>query len=533
MLNVLVVEDEEYVRKSIVFKVDWERLGLKLAAEAENGFQALDIINNQDIDVVITDIRMPGMSGLELIEKIKETQEKMRFIIVSGHSEFEYAKKAMLYHVSDYILKPVKGAHLERTLERIREELLEEKVDLLYRKNIEKSMKENSELIKNYYFIKLLLQEAETEETAAYVDKLSKDFEHDWFHVSILRVIPKLIDKKDKSAIDRKSVDNMIGRMKEIYDGQNIKFYNNLRNAYEWIILTNFAADAYKSPRGKHIQAIESINEEFGVNCIIGMGIRVKGLSSISKSYAHAEYAVKEAIIMGLNRIIDYQPPQNPVINLSWINVNEEKVINKYLDNGDTASLKQYITKVFHDLAKWDQKINQHTYYNLALDLFVTIKRYLQRNSKIVSSANELEPEFLSELTKCCTLEGVIQWCETCINWYESLISDNYNNSGKDLVAAIRKYIVNNYGMEISLISIAEKYNISANYLSKIFKIYTNESFKSFLTKIRMEKAIELIMNSELKLYNISEIVGYDDPKYFSKVFKNYFGFSPSRFGEQ
>jgi two-component system response regulator YesN len=69
--------------------------------------------------------------------------------------------------------------------------------------------------------------------------------------------------------------------------------------------------------------------------------------------------------------------------------------------------------------------------------------------------------------------------------------------------------------------------------LSKVFKIYTNESFKSFLTKIRMEKAIELIMNSELKLYNISEIVGYDDPKYFSKVFKNYFGFSPSRFGEQ
>jgi YesN/AraC family two-component response regulator len=221
------------------------------------------------------------------------------------------------------------------------------------------------------------------------------------------------------------------------------------------------------------------------------------------------------------------------VINLSWTNVNEEKIINKYLDNGDTASLKQYIGKVFEDLSKWDQKINHHTYFNLALDLFVTIKRYLQRNSNIVSSVSELEPEFLSELTKCCTLDGVVGWCETCINWYESLVSDNYNNSGKEQVAAIRKYIVNNYGMEISLNSIAEKYNISANYLSKVFKIYTNESFKSFLTKIRMEKAIELIMNSELKLYNISEIVGYDDPKYFSKVFKNYFGFSPSRFGEQ
>jgi two-component system response regulator YesN len=262
------------------------------------------------------------------------------------------------------------------------------------------------------------------------------------------------------------------------------------------------------------------------------MGTKVKGLRSISKSYAHAEYALKEAIILGLNRIIDYQPPEKPAINLSWINVSEDKIINKYLDNGDTSSLKEYIVKVFEDLSKWDQKINHHTYFGLALDLFVTIKRYLQRNSSIVFQGNEMEPEFLNELTRCCTLEGVIRWCENCINWYESLISDNFNNSGKELVASIRKYIVNNYGMEISLNSIAEKYNISPNYLSKLFKIYTNESFKSFLTKIRMEKAIELITNSELKLYNIAEIVGYDDPKYFSKVFKNYFGFSPSQFNE-
>jgi two-component system response regulator YesN len=532
MLNVLVIEDEEYVRKSIVYKVDWDRIGLRLVKEAENGFQALEIIENEDIDIVITDIKMPGMSGLELIEKIKETHDRIRFVIVSGYSEFEYAKKAMLNHVSDYILKPVKGVHLERTLTKIREEILEEKVDILYRKNIEKSIKENSELIKNYYFIKLLLQETETEDTPMYVDKLIKDFEYDWFHVSTLRVIPKLLNEKESGTMKRKSVDSIISRMKEIYDGKDIKIYNNLRNSYEWIILNNFDENQYKSLRCKHTQCIECINKEFGVNCIIGMGTKVKGLRSISKSYAHAEYALKEAIILGLNRIIDYQPPEKPAINLSWINVSEDKIINKYLDNGDTSSLKEYIVKVFEDLSKWDQKINHHTYFGLALDLFVTIKRYLQRNSSIVFQGNEMEPEFLNELTRCCTLEGVIRWCENCINWYESLISDNFNNSGKELVASIRKYIVNNYGMEISLNSIAEKYNISPNYLSKLFKIYTNESFKSFLTKIRMEKAIELITNSELKLYNIAEIVGYDDPKYFSKVFKNYFGFSPSQFNE-
>jgi hypothetical protein len=114
-------------------------------------------------------------------------------------------------------------------------------------------------LIKNYYFIKLLLQEAETGETSIFVDKLSMDFAYECFHVSILRVIPKLLDKKDKSAIHRKSVDSMIGRMREIYEGQDIKFYNNLRNSYEWIILANFASDAYRSPRSKHVQAIESI----------------------------------------------------------------------------------------------------------------------------------------------------------------------------------------------------------------------------------------------------------------------------------
>lgn len=528
-LNVLVVEDEEYVRKSIVYKVDWESLGFNPVKEAENAYQALEIIAKEDIDLIITDIKMPGMNGLELIEKVKEEYDNKRFVIVSGYSEFEYAKKALLYNVSEYILKPVKGAELERILSRIMMEILEEKDDALYRENIEKSHKENTELIKNYYLIKLLQQEPGKEELELYLKKLSPDFGNKRFVVSILRVIlSHTTDKKEGGA--KNNTGNIIKRLGEIYADEHIRIYNNLKYSYEWIIIDNYKKEEDSRLKSKHQAAIKSINDEFGINCIIGVGTEVKVLENLGESYAKAEFAVKEAILKGINKIIDYQPHEN-VLNLNWLNVNQEEVIVKYLDNMNTAGLKEHVKVTFEGLSHWEQ-INHKTYFNLALDLFVTLKKYIQRNSDIVTKSNEFEPEFLNDLTKCSTLDGVIRWCETCINWFESLMSENYNKSGKELVISIRQYIINNYGSDISLNYIADKYSISPNHLCKLFKLYTNETFKAFITKIRMEKAIELIINSEFKLSSISELVGYEDPKYFSKVFKSYFGFPPSQFKE-
>jgi len=531
LLNVLVVEDEEYVRKSIVYKVDWAQLGFNFALEAENGLRALEIVEQQDIDVIITDIRMPGMNGLELIEKVKETHERMRFIIVSGHNEFEYAKKALSYNVSEYLLKPVKGSQLEKTLSKVKDELLKEKVDILYRKNIEKRFKENSELLQNYYLTKLIQSEEGSVQAQKNAQALGDEMPCEMVEVSVLRVLTTPAGGKDQDYSLLDSLDNMFQALQDIYTAENVHIYNNLKNAYEWIVINNFETDSEKSVRGMHSRAIKSITDEFGVNCIIGVGTCEQGLEKLPASYAKAELAVKEAIVIGVNRIIPYEDKYTN-LNVNWLTVSDDQLIGKYLDTGNTASLKAYIEKVFRTLRTHNEQINHLAYYSLALDLFVILKKHLQRNSEMAGSDNDFEPEFLSELTGLATLEEIIKWCEMCIMWYESLITESDNSTGKDLVGIIRSYITNNYGADITLGFVAEKYNISPNYLSRVFKIYSNESFKSFITRIRMEKAIELMMGSELKLYSISEMVGYEDPKYFSKVFKNYFGFPPSRFDE-
>lgn len=532
ILNCLVVEDEEYVRKGIIYKIDWERLGLHLAAEEENGIDALKTIERGDISIVITDIRMPGMNGLELIEKVKDMDENIKFIIISGYGEFEYAKKALSYNVSDYILKPVKGAQLERTLCKVRDEILAERMDVLYRRSLEKMFKANSHLISNYYFIKLIQDNISEADLSKYKSKIVGDFPHPLFQISILKVIPVLSRQANKTLYSEKDLEKMMERLNEIYSKHSVTVFNDLKNAYEWILLYNFEKDGYSDHSPIHATTIAALHEEFGVNLIIGMGAEVEGIDNAKESYGKAGFAVKEAIVKGVNKVIDFKNVDNHVKKLNWLSVDDEKAIISYLDNMNSAKLKEYISKLFEGLSRWELKINHLAYYNLALEILVTIRKFMQRNRNMVFSHNESEPEFFSELTLCCTMDSVVKWCKKCIDWYEGFLVDDDNASGRELLTTIRKYIIHNYGQDISLNSIADKFHISPNYLSRIFKVYSAESFKTFLTKIRMEKAIELIMNSELKLYNIAEIVGYTDPKYFSKVFKGYFGFSPSSFCE-
>ncbi len=529
MLNVLVVEDEEYVRKSIVCKIDWEQYGFHLAGEAENAIEALRFMDEQDIDIVITDIKMPEISGLELIEKLKNKFETMKFIIVSGYSEFEYAKMALSYSVSEYLLKPVKEELLVKALAKVKEEILQEKSELLKKKDMEEKIRENSEFIKSYYITKLIQPDDGENGASVYLNKLKGEFRYEWFRVSILRVIPRC--EKNKNGSYKNSMEQMFEQLREIYGGENVRVSNNLKYSYDWIILENLQRDSSGTLMQKHLKAIETVNKKFYLDCIVGSGTGVCGLSNISESYANAEYAVKEAIVRGINRVIEYGrlDPDNHVPQ-SCISEKNEEIIQKYLESGNVLKLNQYVRQQMEGLARRDKNVTHHVYFQLALDLFVSITKFLHKNLKAEYSGGELEPEFINELSKCCTLAAIMQWCAKCIDWYENMIGENITNSSEELVASIKKYISNNYSTDISLNLIADKYNISPNYLSRVFKAYTNECFKSYVTKMRMEKAFELIMNSELKLYDVSEIVGYEDPKYFSKVFKNYFGFPPSRF---
>lgn len=509
MLNLLVVEDQEIIRKLIVHKVYNTGVQLGSLLEAENGLQALKIITSNNIDIVITDIRMPQIDGLELIEHATRINLRIKFIIISGYNDFEYAMRALHCNVCDYITKPINPNQLQNTILRIQKEIERDKIDILYKYNLERKFNEDKELIINYH-INNMLNKGYGSSAQEFLTNL---FSKEYFEISIIKKC-------------------VYSFMEELYAESDIQILNDLKYPYEWIIIYNVDDPEHKSLLKKHLKLIQVIKNETNADCIIGVGSTVKGIKELIESYRKAEITVKESVVKGLNKVIEYNSIKQDYSEPLESNPMNEAIIKKYLENGNAFKLKEYIGYNIEFLLK-QRAINYADIFNFATELLVMIKRDLQYRASIVFTGCEAEPEFLTKLTKCYTKNEIIEWCAFCIDWHKGMLQNNITGSCKELIENIKAFVTQNFNLAITLDLISEKYNISANYFSRMFKTYNGECFKTYLTRIRMEKAMELIASSKLKLYDISEIVGYDDPKYFSKVFKSYFGFSPSRSSEE
>ncbi len=523
--SVLLVDDEEEVIHVIMRKINWEGLGFSVAGHANNGAKALEMVEEFQPDVVMTDIRMPFMDGMELSRRIKAEYPATKILFFTGFDEFEYAKGAVHLEVEEYILKPVNSAELTNVFTKLKIKLDQEISD-----------KRNVEILQKYYMDSLPLLQANfytsliegsilEEEIPGYLSDYQLSFSGPFFcclviHTSSSQVPADMNPLLLATSVHRQAKE----RLAEKWDAKCFSYLGNtimiaqLRTENEVSELTD-ECDRFC----KYAKSI------IGAVVTIGIGPVCDSVLALSQSFTGAREAVSYRVIYGAARAINIQEVVPGEILQSGL-ANDAEISNLFrtIRFGSENEVIQAADQYLKHTSFPNKSLQQHhvdmmelvsTLYRFALNNDFGAADFSQDFRKLYSSIFDLEPdEFRKWLIDCS------------LSFREKLILAR-NRSNRSFVAKAEEYVRHNYGDEdLSLDRICEILGVSNSYFSSVFKKETGNSFIRYLTDYRMERASQQLIGTNEKSYIIAKNVGYTDPNYFSYVFKRKFGVSPSKY---
>ncbi|MBC8062146.1 MAG: response regulator [Clostridiaceae bacterium] len=511
MYKVLIVDDERIIREGIANSINWNKYNFSLCGMAENGLEAYEIIKEVVPDVVITDIKMPGMDGLELISQVYEEYAEITFIILSGYGEFEFANKAMKYGVKHYLLKPCDENEIIGILEKI----------LLEKKHKEKKDKFLSDINDNLKKVLPQVGEQFLRDfiMGGYYSKLELEYFLTLFEIEESRF--KLVIFKIDNGVDLIEKFALKNIAYDILNPDTVYLSTILEDN---IVLLMKSIDL--SLLTELLVKIKNVfNKYFKCNICIGVS-NENGFENIQKMYLEVQECLKCEFYLGDDNIItekniEFNKTQE---NLSIETHNEAIAIS--VKTGNLESLNSQLDRFFQIIYQGKLEIEMAKTY--CIEIFLIILR--QGGHKEVSSYSKA----LYEIQEMNTLKQINLYVKEIAN---KIAKKNYENNAENYGLIINTVIncvsknIQNY--ELSLTWIAkEVLFMNENYLGKLFYKHTNEKFSHYVIKVRMEKAKELIKSKkDYKIYEITEQIGLEDnTQYFSQVFKKYTGYTPSEY---
>lgn len=532
MYKLVVIEDEAIVRKNIIKKVEWEKYGFEVVGEGENGREALEVIENTNPNVVITDIEMPFLNGIELSSIIREKYPNIKIVFLTGFNEFKYAQKAIELDVIEYILKPVSAESMADILAKIKNKLDEE---VSQKKNIE-ALREHYlrsiPVMRADFLSTLISRKQQNEEILSKADYYNINLKGNIFAVSAISIDKNTVDEEKFSDEDYELIRfAVLNTAEEILNKYSLGFAFSHDN---YIVLISFSLENSREVfLNKLFNALDeirsNINDYLKFTITIGIGSICTEVSNISESFKSALSALDYRFTIGNNRLIYIEDLEPQNFNKIIFDETKEYTLISSIKFGDEKDIYAAIEKLFEELI--DTKASFSDYQIYLLEILASIVKIAKDLSLDIQSIFGANYNLFVEMFKFDTISDVREWFEKiCIKLMKG-ISKRRKNSGSVLVEKAKEYILQNYpDNELSLNKVSSFLHISPNYFGAIFKSETGETFGNFLLKVRMESARDLICAAKMKNFEVAEKVGYADEHYFSYSFKKYFKISPNEF---
>ncbi len=525
LYTLLLVDDEEDVVRAIMRRTDWDALGFSVAGYATNGAMALELVERLQPDVVMTDIRMPYMDGLELSERVKKEYPATKVLFFSGFDEFEYAREAVRLEAEEYILKPVNSAELSGVLSRLKEKLDRESEERRNIKMLRRHYLKSLPALQESFYVALLERKVPEDEIPDLLRDYGVSMPGPFYccliaHTSAARQAGD-INPLFLSASVQKHIEERIG------ERWNARCFSYLGDAVMFAQLA----------RPEDVSELTDDCDRFcryavrALRCAVTVGIGhvCAGIMELSGSYKAAREAVCYRAIYGVSRAIFIQEistmrPGRPAMGAD---VPLSRLIRAiYLDSAKDVekAAEKYLDEVFYP-----EKSLQAHYVDI-MDLVGALYR--------VAEGHGVDPQgLLGDIRhlfgRLFDLDaGALRaWLMSiCLSLQDSL-SAARNHSANSLVVQAKEFIKDHYAEEaFSLDSVSRALGVSNSYLSTIFKKATGNSMVGYLTECRLANAARLLLETDDKSYAIAECVGYSDPNYFSYVFKRRYGLSPTKY---
>lgn len=534
-IKVFLVEDEMVIRRGIKNSIDWEKEGYIFCGEASDGELAYPMIIKEKPDILITDIRMPFMDGLELCKLVKKELPNIKILILSGYDEFDYAKEAIRLGVTEYLLKPISSGKLLEALNWVSESIRREKEDKdLVRKYMEE-MRENTEHEKQKFFEQMIAGNLSMADALETGKKYEMNLSAGMYNLLLFRFTLGEENRKSGELLGEAeyAIEKLTERLEYVFEFQ--------RGVEGWAFLLMADNEEQMSERVKELSKdLEEIMKNYSTIAYFGgIGQPVARLRELEESFREAERALAARFTMELNRIIsveDIRMAQN-VDTLDDIEITSfgeiEKtrtMLEKFLNNGAEDEIDEFVDVYINELPEENLKSVLMRQY-IIMDAYIVMMSFCEKIEGIEGEMQAQSEELKNSMKTIQTLEEIKNYIRMLL---KKIIGVRDTISGRrysDIIEIAKDQIRKTYmSDEISLNTIAAEVGMSPSYFSSIFSKEMGKTFVEYLTEIRMDRAKELLMCSSMKTSEIGYEVGYKDPHYFSYIFKKTQNYTPKEF---
>lgn len=503
MYRILIVDDEKIERNGIAFLLKQMNCEFEVA-EASNGRQALEYLRNRKVDILLTDIRMPFMDGIELISKVTQDRgikSSMKIMIFSGYNEFDYAKSAVHYGVSDYILKPVDPEEFQESMKRVVKEIEVMRAEHL--------LKERSICFMKEHILYELLNgasEAELKEMACGMVDISCI--HEYRRMLLLEFNEEFF--------------GMVGEEFE----KELKAF--IPCAYQYLnlnltqsVLLFPSAESHMDWRKLAEQIFERIRKAFGKECYIGVSGEIKDSSQIASVLDELETIVEYKFCQPETHVYFQVNRENPLLSAE-----EDDALLKWIRQDLEIKNIRGVREHYQQLCDKYRNLSQFSQIYMKF-LFSNILKLLYDHTHSID-----EKEFNQEmeaLYRATDLYKPMEIVGTLIERAAKEFADSSVTIRREM-ETVKRYIHDHYSEDLSVDLMAEQVYMAPSYLSALFKKETGENISKYIKNYRMKKAKELLEGTHEKIVNVSIAVGYPNVSYFCQSFREYFGVSPQKF---
>lgn len=531
MIRVLIADDEILVRVGLKTIIPWEQHGFELIGEAANGLEALDIIRRDPCHILLTDIRMPQCDGLALIEQLRELSPSTKCLILSSHNDFEYVRKALQLGAADYVLKlTMEPEQLLEKLLTLKEEIIRDNEKLLEANEREYKMSVYSKEAKESRLRDLLVKACSAKD----IDDFRREFDFQLGEDEQLPyyVVNLQLDKYQEVLEENRfqserllnfTVKNVLAEIfKKYAQGEFVEIGGG-----------DFSLITADDPRDMLAEMGSAVDTFLQLSMTAGISAPLEKLQDIHAGYLQAEEAVQERFYEGYGSINEYRPARyaaagKPGGELSAAAWTEDEWV-KLLELREAEAVRQRLA-VWHEASCRERErpeLLREQWIQL-VHVFGQYAAKLRGDLYSIPLHDGMYP--LHAVRSLQTLRDVFEWFGGWVQVYLDYVQQLAGKQWRPEIQAAAAIIEDRYHDNLKVSELAKEIGFTENYLSVLFKKETGETIMDYLTRIRMDRARELLKDQNYKIYEVSERVGYGDANYFSKLFKKMEGVYPLEF---
>ena len=521
MIKVMIADDEERTCQLIEALIDWESLHMEVAGIAHNGLEACEMVKQIKPDILITDIRMPGCNGLDLIENVKKSVEDLQVVIISGYAQFAYAQTAIKFGVGDYLLKPINKVELASTLQKFKERI-EERLQL---KEEQLWIQHKSEADIRLFRANLMDRLLEQRVWIPSMEILQEEY---YLHVQA-GIFQGFVVKIDASGeLGQAGIHIILEKAQTLLE-------NSLKSRCTEIVVglkgsrcigfINYADGQTEEIRRLFRGCLHQLESEKGifgpVTFTAALGNTTKDIAKLQDTVGQADVIIEERLLKGTGKLLERMPAGSAV--------HEQNILEKYLRQIVQAIEVMSVEEAAQAMAQMSQRmlaVRDIKGYEVRELVYSAAGLFLSQ-VEVKNRAEELKL-FEEQCSLCGSMEQLMERLAALQNRYVEQMRLRREADTVRPVRMAKQYIQNHYSEPITQEEVSSAVGLSAAYFSALFKKVEGEGFAKYLINVRMEQAKVLLRETNTPVSKICQQVGYNDLKHFTHTFEKATGVKPS-----